>query len=175
MDTRFDAQIDQKILDAIYACCHSFIDCSPPNGWFSATLEKKKSQITQAKKELMQARKDMLPCAFRGVGIIVPYLKFRWFWNNFLVSSISSKKRKKEFDFNTMIPKVVLFSFLFWRRSKVPKNLTFRVRSDIMPSTAVWTLEIPQNLTCPESRLFLAQFNPTKKDYWSKERTHARS
>ena len=72
-----------------------------------------------------------------------------------------------------MIPKVDLFSFLFWRKSKALKNLTFRVHPDIMPSTGVWTLEIPQNLNCPESRLFLAQFNPTKKDYWSKERTHA--
>jgi hypothetical protein len=32
-----------------------------------------------------------------------------------------------------------------------------------MPSTGVWTFEIPQNPNCPESRLFLAQFNPTKK------------
>ena len=60
------------------ARCHSFIDCSPPNGWFSATLEKKKSQITQAKKELMQARKDMLPCAWRGVGTSGPNLGLAW-------------------------------------------------------------------------------------------------
>ena len=39
----------------------------------------------------------------------------------FLVSSISSKKRTKEFDF-TMIPQVDLFSFVFWRKSKTPKN-----------------------------------------------------
>jgi hypothetical protein len=35
-------------------------------------------KITQAKKELMQARKDMLPCAFRGVRIILPYLGLAW-------------------------------------------------------------------------------------------------
>ena len=40
----------------------------------------------------------------------------------FLVSSISSKKWTKEFDFTTMIPQVDLFSFVFWRKSKTPKN-----------------------------------------------------
>ena len=40
----------------------------------------------------------------------------------FLGSSISSKKRTKEFDFTTMIPQVDLFSFVFWRKSKTPKN-----------------------------------------------------
>ena len=38
------------------------------------------------------------------------------------MSSISSKKRTKEFDFTTMIPQVDLFSFIFWRKSKTPKN-----------------------------------------------------
>ena len=33
----------------------------------------------------------------------------------------------------------------------------------LMPSTGVWTFEIPQNLNCPESGLFLAQFNPQKR------------
>ena len=40
----------------------------------------------------------------------------------FLMSSISSKKRTKEFDFTTMIPQVDWFSFVFWRKSKTPKN-----------------------------------------------------
>ena len=40
----------------------------------------------------------------------------------FLVASISSKKQTKEFDFTTMIPQVDLFSFVFWRKSKTPKN-----------------------------------------------------
>ena len=39
-----------------------------------------------------------------------------------LMSSISSKKRTKEFDFTTMIPQIDLFSFVFWRKSKTPKN-----------------------------------------------------
>ena len=39
-----------------------------------------------------------------------------------LMSSISSKKRTKEFDFTTMIPQIDLFSFVFWRKSKTPKK-----------------------------------------------------
>ena len=42
----------------------------------------------------------------------------KWFW----VSSISSKKRMKEFYFTTIIPQVDLFSFVLWRNSKTPKN-----------------------------------------------------
>ena len=38
----------------------------------------------------------------------------------FMVSSISSKKRTKEFDFTTVTPQVDLFSFVFWRKSKTP-------------------------------------------------------
>ena len=53
----------------------------------------------------------------------------------FLVSSISSKKRTKEFDFTTMTPQVDLFSFVFWRKSKTPKNL----------SEIIWPL-IEQNM-----------------------------
>ena len=37
-------------------------------------------------------------------------------------SLISSKNRTNEFDFTTMIPKVDLFSFVFWRKSTTPKN-----------------------------------------------------
>ena len=33
-----------------------------------------------------------------------------------LMSSISSKKRTKEFDFTIMIPQIDLFSFVFWRK-----------------------------------------------------------
>ena len=43
----------------------------------------------------------------------------------FLVPLISSKKRTKEFDFTTMIPLVDLFLFVFWRKSKTPKNISF--------------------------------------------------
>ena len=39
-----------------------------------------------------------------------------------LMYSISSKKRTKELDFTTMIPQIDLFSFVFWRKSKTPKN-----------------------------------------------------
>ena len=39
-----------------------------------------------------------------------------------LMSSISSKKRTKEFDFTTMIPQIDLFSLVFWTKSKTPKN-----------------------------------------------------
>ena len=49
-------------------------------------------------------------------------LKVNYFWNNFLGSSSSSKKRMKKFDFTTMIPQVDLFSFVFWRKSMTPKN-----------------------------------------------------
>ena len=54
----------------------------------------------------------------------------------FLMSSISSKKRTKEFDFTTMIPQVDLFSFVFWRKSKTPKN-HFEI---IWPLTAMFLL-----------------------------------
>ena len=40
----------------------------------------------------------------------------------FFVSSSSSRKRTKKFDFATMIPQVDLLSFDFWRKSKTPKN-----------------------------------------------------
>ena len=43
----------------------------------------------------------------------------------FLVSSISSKKRTKEFNFTTMAPQVDLFSFVFWRKIEDTKK-TFR-------------------------------------------------
>ena len=33
-----------------------------------------------------------------------------------------SKTRTKEFDITTMVPQVDLFSFVFWRKSKTPKN-----------------------------------------------------
>ena len=39
-----------------------------------------------------------------------------------LMSSISSKKLTKEFNFTTMIPQVDLFSFVFWRKPKTPKK-----------------------------------------------------
>ena len=38
------------------------------------------------------------------------------------MSSIFLQKRTKEFDFTTMIPQIDLFSFVFWRKSKTPKN-----------------------------------------------------
>ena len=34
----------------------------------------------------------------------------------------SPKKRRKEFNFITMIPQVDLFSFVFWRKSTTLKN-----------------------------------------------------
>ena len=34
----------------------------------------------------------------------------------------SPKKRTKKFDFNTMIPQVDLFSFVFWKKLKTPKR-----------------------------------------------------
>ena len=40
----------------------------------------------------------------------------------FLVSLISYNKWTKEFNFTTMIPQVDLFLFVFWRKSKSPKN-----------------------------------------------------
>ena len=53
-----------------------------------------------------------------GVSTLKGQIISKWF----LVSSISSKKRMKELDFTTMIPQVDLFSFVFWRKSKTPKN-----------------------------------------------------
>ena len=54
----------------------------------------------------------------------------------FLMSSISSKKRTKEFNFTTMIPQVDLFSFVFWRKLKTPKN-HFEI---------IWPLVTPKEL-----------------------------
>ena len=34
----------------------------------------------------------------------------------------SPKKRTKKFDFNTMIPQVDLFSFVFWEKLKTPER-----------------------------------------------------
>ena len=46
------------------------------------------------------------------------HLISKWFF----ASSISSKKRTNKFDFTTMIPQVDIFSFVFWRKSTIPKN-----------------------------------------------------
>ena len=51
-----------------------------------------------------------------------PIFKGQLISKGVLMSSISSKKRTKEFDFTAMIPKIDLFSFVFWRKSKTPKN-----------------------------------------------------
>ena len=54
-----------------------------------------------------------------------PYLKTtkgQIISKGFLMSSISSKKRTKEFNFTTMIPQVDLFSFVFWRRNQRPQK-----------------------------------------------------
>ena len=51
-----------------------------------------------------------------------PIFKGQLISKGVLMSSISSKKRTKEFDFTTMIPQIDLFSFVFWRKSKTPKN-----------------------------------------------------
>ena len=49
----------------------------------------------------------------------------------FFVSSISSKKRTKEFDFTTMIPQVDLFSFVFWKKLTTPKKHLITVRAPL--------------------------------------------
>ena len=51
----------------------------------------------------------------------------------FLMSSISSKKQTKEFNFTTMIPQIDLFSFVFWRKSKTPKK-HFKIIWPLIPS-----------------------------------------
>ena len=58
------------------------------------------------------------------MGYLSKYVaaKVQMISKGFLMSSISSKKRTKEFDFTTMIPQVDWFSFVFWRKSKTPKN-----------------------------------------------------
>ena len=60
-----------------------------------------------------------------------PLAKGQLILKGVLMSSISSKKRTKEFDFTTMIPQIDLFLFVFWRKSKTRKKpfrsyLTFR-------------------------------------------------
>ena len=49
-------------------------------------------------------------------------LKFSYFRNGFLRSSIFSEKQTNEFDFTAMIPQVDLFSFVFWRKLTTPKR-----------------------------------------------------
>ena len=60
----------------------------------------------------------------------------------FLMSSISSKKRTKEFDFTTMIPQVDLFSFVFWRKSRTPKN-HFEIVFDVFDFLQKMNEQIP--------------------------------
>ena len=57
---------------------------------------------------------------FRRISVLAS--KGQIISKGFLMSSISSKKRTKAFDFTTMIPQVDLFSFVFWRKPKTPKN-----------------------------------------------------
>ena len=68
-------------------------------------------------------------------------LKGQIILKGFLMSSISSKKRTKKFDFTAMIPQVDLFSFVFWRKPKTTKKpfrnyLTFMYNSQ--PKTYNW-------------------------------------
>ena len=35
-----------------------------------------------------------------------------------------TNERTNEFDFTTMIPQIDLFSFVFWKKSKTPKNIS---------------------------------------------------
>ena len=51
-----------------------------------------------------------------------PLAKGQLILKGVLMSSISSKKRTKEFDFTTMIPQIDLFSFIFWRKLKATKK-----------------------------------------------------
>ena len=40
----------------------------------------------------------------------------------FFQANVSSKKQTNEFYFTTIKPQVDLFSFVFWRKLKTPKN-----------------------------------------------------
>ena len=73
----------------------------------------------------------------------------------FLVSSISSKKRTKEFDFTNMIPQVDLFLLVFWRISKTPKN-HFEIIWSLLTTAKVFilsNLRLSSNFRC-----FLQQY-----------------
>jgi len=62
------------------------------------------------------------PYLFARPNPISAIIKGQLISKGVLMSAISSKKRTKEFDFTTMIPQIDLFSFVFWRKSKTPKN-----------------------------------------------------
>ena len=46
--------------------------------------------------------------------------KSKWFFQ----ADVSSKKPTNEFDFNTVIPLVNLFLFVFWKKLKTPKDIS---------------------------------------------------
>ena len=63
----------------------------------------------------------------------------------FLMSSISSKKWTKKFDSTTMIPQVDFFLFVFWRKSKTPKNhfeIIWPLTRQLRHSRHEWVQEI---------------------------------
>ena len=74
------------------------------------------------KGETFTSFSSLTPCWAFGIEINSWGCKGQLSSNGVLMSSISSKKRMKEFDFTTMIPQIDLFSFVFWRKSKTPKN-----------------------------------------------------
>ena len=63
------------------------------------------------------------------------------------MSSISSIKWTKEFDFTTMIPQVDLFLFVFWRKSTTQKN-HFEINWPLVTrkyAALLWRLFVPDD------------------------------
>ena len=59
-----------------------------------------------------------IPIFYRSQKSFKGQTKSEWFFQ----SDDSSKKWMNEFDFTAMIPQVNLCSFVFWKKSKTPKN-----------------------------------------------------
>ena len=74
------------------------------------------------KGSVLKIAKVPLQISFKHSKPFLAFLKGQLISKGVLMFSISSKKRTKEFDFTTMIPQIDLFSFVFWRKAKTPKN-----------------------------------------------------
>ena len=84
-------------------------------------LKRKKKSLEPFRSCLLNSTTNSAQFWWKWDGLTVLF-KGQLISKGVLMSSISSKKRTKEFDFTTMIPQIDMFSFVFWRKSKTPKN-----------------------------------------------------
>ena len=81
-----------------------------------------------------------LICGFNNY--FTPYSFFTDFQKYFFGILNSPKKRTTKFDLITVIPQVDLFSFVFWRKAKTPKNHFEIIWPSVREQTPVSWLQV---------------------------------